>query len=141
MSVGAPKIRLSPQSSTTTTSKGPKLKDSSMKLHTSGHLHLSTGYMSAILMKKLLNLLKQSHKTEQDIMGCMTVSKDHQVWCLGLREADRACQGVSGDYSYDIEIGKGWILMAIAHATQLHKGLSEAPGAAKSRERHDHPAD
>lgn len=92
-----------------------------MNLHPSGDLHLTTGYMSAILMKKLLNFLKQSHKTEQDIMGCMTVrSKDHQVWCVGLREDDRAGQGVSGDYSHDIEIGKGLLLMSVAHATQLH---------------------
>ena len=78
MSVGAPKMRSGPQfSSPTGSSRGPKLKESSNKLHTTGDYHLSTGYMSAILMKKVLNLLKQSHKTEQDIMGCMTVSEDH----------------------------------------------------------------
>ena len=73
MSVGAPQIRLGPQSSSTAGSKVPKRKESLLKVQPSGDLHLSTGYMSAILMKKLLNFLRQSHKTEQDTASCMTV--------------------------------------------------------------------
>ena len=58
MSVGAPLIRLGPQSSSTAGSKVPKRKECLLKVQPSGDLHLSTGYMSAILMKKLLNFLR-----------------------------------------------------------------------------------
>ena len=75
MSVGAPQIRLGPQqpSSTNTVRKSPNFRKSSKSLLPFGDHHLHTGYISAILMKKLMNYLRQSHKIEQDIMGCMTV--------------------------------------------------------------------